>query len=306
MPRIIVYITFIFFYCITSCEIDMYSPVSQFEIPGNELSIESTVFVQGIVHSRKEYQTVFLTTSFALGEQPDSISGAIVHVQIGDSVYPYIESMHHPNFPEELHQKGLYVSTEKFAGKVGGIHTLYISYDGKEYCAQDSMIAVCTFNFEGDIIPNLMNTNIESFRFGGVFFAQEESFFITWKWYQMFGFDETGTWIPYKQVTANSYFFADIVSPDISAGSSGDITVGEHGSPQDSTIIATKHSMSDSYKTYLIQTMYESIWNTSFFSVTPANVTTNLSNGGLGFFAACDVTSKSILYKDLMSLAKHK
>src|SRR5690606_29699359 len=115
MSRIIVSIAFIIFCCITSCEVDMYSPISQHEIPGHELSIEPTVFVQGIVHSRKEYQTVFLTTSFALGEQPDSISGAIVHVQIGDSVYPYIESMNHPNFPEEFHKKGLYVSTQKFA-----------------------------------------------------------------------------------------------------------------------------------------------------------------------------------------------
>ena len=284
----------------------MYSPISQHEIPGHELSIEPTVFVQGIVHSRNEYQTVFLTTSFALGEQPDSISGAFVHVQLGDSVYQYIESMNHPNFSAEFHKKGLYVSTQKFAGKVGSIHTLYIAYDGKEYSAQDSMISVHDFYFEGDIIPKVHMSTSEYFRFGGAFFAQEESFFITWKWYQMYGFDETGTWIPYKQVTANSYFFTNIVSPDISSESAYYITAFEFDSPKDSVIIATKHSMSDPYKTYLIQTMYESVWNTSFFSATPANVTTNVNNGGLGFFAACDVTSKSIVYKDLMALAQRK
>lgn len=289
--------------CLIMISCEMSDIIDINKIPGHEQKIKPTVFVQGIITSKLDYQTVKLSSSFDIGEIPDTISGAIVEVIIDDSIYPYIESIYHSEYPKELQKKGVYVSINKIAGKVGKINTLHITYKDIEYFASDSMIRVNNFEFKGSNIPKTGYAGSEKrLDFGGIHFAQDESYLLEWKYFEFWGYDNLNG-ITYKQNSTFGYFFTDLTSPDISSESESYLTDRPYEPSIDSLITATKYSISNNYKTYLIQTMKESLWNNSFFSSIPANTITNVTNGGLGYFAACDIISNQISYNDLFKIA---
>ncbi len=300
--NLIIVILSVFLFC--SC--DMYSNIDEENIPGYEQKVEKTLFVQGVITSKLEYQFINLSTSFDLGELPDTVSNAVVKVTVGDSVYNFIESTLHNNIPENLQKSGLYVSENKISGKVGCVHTLSVCYKGENFFASDSMVSVSDFNFEGNVIPNIFNSmgNMKELVFGGIRFAQEESFIIEWEWFTFWGVDESG--VVNKQKNAKSYYFTDYTSPNIASDSEGYLSEKAADPTIDSMVTATKMSISEEYSNYLIQTMNATLWNNSLFSPTPANVVSNVSNNGLGFFAACDVVSKEIPYLQLLDKAIKK
>ena len=55
-------------------------------------------------------------------------------------------------------------------------------------------------------------------------------------------------------------------------------------------------SIPEEYYTYLIEIMSETTWRGSPWDPTPANVSTNISNGGAGFFVAMAKTSQTVMY----------
>lgn len=294
-------------FLISSCELEEHIGIQ--EMPNSSENIEPTVFVQGILTSELKYQTVTLTKSFQLGGNPDTISDAIVVVYVGNKTYNYIESIHHPTYPEEFKEKGLYASLDKIQGEVGKLHSLHILHNNKEYIANDSMISVQDFDFTEDNIPRfgygtMPGTNKTELDIGGIYFGQNQSYMLTWSWCEWWGFNEEMI-REYKLNYSTGYYFEDYASPEISNNSFRYLTNRPIEPHWDSLVTTQKLSISDNYKNFLIQTFNETLWNTSLFSSTPANISTNVNNGGLGFFAACDVKTKKIVFRELYKKAEN-
>ena len=67
--------------------------------------------------------------------------------------------------------------------------------------------------------------------------------------------------------------------------------------PWDTTTVTLEMlSIPEEYNTYLIELFSETSWRGGPFDPTPANVTTNISNGAIGFFYGAAVTRKTITY----------
>ncbi|MBN1598096.1 MAG: DUF4249 family protein [Bacteroidales bacterium] len=66
--------------------------------------------------------------------------------------------------------------------------------------------------------------------------------------------------------------------------------------PPGTTIIRKKYSLSDEHQEYLRSLLIETEWRGGLFDVQQGNVTSNISNGGLGFFGACMVMTDTTLF----------
>lgn len=67
--------------------------------------------------------------------------------------------------------------------------------------------------------------------------------------------------------------------------------------PEESIVIRRKYSVSPGYRTFLRSMLSETEWRGGVFDVQRANVTTNLSEGAIGFFAVCTVVSDTTVVK---------
>ncbi len=65
--------------------------------------------------------------------------------------------------------------------------------------------------------------------------------------------------------------------------------------PKGSIIIERKYSLTDDYAEYLQALNAETVWQGSLFDEARGNLPSNISNGGLGFFAACSVVTDTII-----------
>jgi hypothetical protein len=61
--------------------------------------------------------------------------------------------------------------------------------------------------------------------------------------------------------------------------------------PSGTKITESRYSITPEYAEFIREVLLETQWQGSLFNTTPANVTTNLSSGGAGFFAVCGVSS---------------
>jgi hypothetical protein len=61
--------------------------------------------------------------------------------------------------------------------------------------------------------------------------------------------------------------------------------------PSGTKITETRYSLTPEYAEFIREVLLETQWQGSLFNTTPANVPTNLSEGGAGFFAVCGVSS---------------
>jgi len=246
--------------------------------------------------------------------QMDSVTGAIVEVRINNNTYKYVESINHPTYP--IQKKGLYVSANKIKGIPGKVHTLQVRYNNKIYTASDSMVEVKKLDFTAANIPLKAKLTIiedtteieyENLMFSGIHFNQPESYFISWSWVQFWGW-EIGNQIGdgNKRISNHSYFFNTSENPEITNYSQYFNCSYPYHPQEDSIVIAKKYSISEPYKKFLIASFKVAFWNNTRFSSLAANVPTNVSNGGLGYFAACDVVSNQLTYKELFALSKEK
>lgn len=66
--------------------------------------------------------------------------------------------------------------------------------------------------------------------------------------------------------------------------------------PESSTIIRTKYSMTPEYENYIRGMLSETEWKGGWFDVLPGNISTNISQGGVGYFAASSVLRDTVYF----------
>jgi hypothetical protein len=70
-------------------------------------------------------------------------------------------------------------------------------------------------------------------------------------------------------------------------------TVEKVSFPAGTTINEIRYSMTPEYAEFIREVLLETQWQGGLFNTIPSNVPTNLSSGGIGFFAVCGVYSIS-------------
>ncbi|MBI9067303.1 MAG: DUF4249 family protein [Salinivirgaceae bacterium] len=303
MYRYIFNITFILFtlsFLFVSCEDLYYEDISK--ITDNKALMVEIVLTGGIT-SEMEYQEITLTKPILLNEHSiDSISGAAVNLKIGNNNYEFIEEISHPNINNLHKRKGTYVSRNQIKGIPGAVHTLAINYSGKTYTASEIMEEVDPFDFNSIDLPSksggggydtlgvLVNPLLNQIIFN---FGATESCIYNWIAVDtIFGYDKSESSLYYFKVVDQQGLLSEMYSERISY----------LGIRMSYKITVKKSSMSQQYENYLIAVLKETYWNNNLFSTMSANVPTNLSTGGLGYFYASDIYTQTISARALIHL----
>jgi hypothetical protein len=67
--------------------------------------------------------------------------------------------------------------------------------------------------------------------------------------------------------------------------------------PSDARIARARFSMSPGYETYIRSMLSETEWSGGWFDLLPGNLPTNLTNGAVGYFAACSVIIDTVYFE---------
>ena len=218
-----------------------------------------------------------------------------------------------------------YESIDSFAGVPNQEHKLVVEVEGKTYTAMDVMPQVSEISFNEKTpfcryvndyreFPELGIEYDTATRFPTYLFGQKESYIM--------GFRTITTYDKEEEAKGNynyQYYFDDpcfsfrqLAAPQLMGEASVGGIVIDQGSRENSfhtnyytdSLLVTKMSCSPAYEYYLYCLFQNDYGNDFDFGDISSNVPTNISNGGVGFFAACDVKRKIVSRKKLVQLAE--
>ena len=227
------------------------------------------IIVEAVITNENIQQLVKLSRPYSQQNmQPSPISGASVVIRSNSEFY---------QLAENPIGSGQYYSVP-FIAVTGKIYELVIDHDSRRYTALATQPPV-------EPLPDLE-----------IYAASDSTYAIN--------FRESGTEPNYIQhfidwqntENCNSadtclakVIYYDLKNIDVNKQFSENKEVVTF--PPGATIIRKKYSVSSAYREYLRGILSETYWRGGLFDVFPANATTNLSDGAIGFFAASSVVS---------------
>jgi hypothetical protein len=250
-------------YMLIACEESADLPLSSYDT--------NLVVVEGILTNENIKHRIKLTRPYKTqNETPEPISGAVVTIGDGTTIYTLTES---PAGSGEYYTPVLRAVT-------GRIYSLSIQYNEKEYTAADSAVPVETlptlhYEQKGDAY-------ILTFSPSG----QDANFI-----------DHILTWENTSACTAancaGKVVYYDLKTVDVNDIYKPDKT--DFTFPLYTTIVRRKYSLSPAYRAFLRSLLSETEWRGGVFDVQRDNVSTNLSEGAIGFFAVSTVVSDTTI-----------
>jgi hypothetical protein len=228
------------------------------------------LIVEGRITNEKSPHLVRLSRA---AENPNEknppVSGALVSISDGTETNLLTEDPANP---------GNYYTSPGIRGVVGKTYTLRIKFDGLEYIAAAYMVPVepldsflhsdcnngykAEFDDKGD--PSMIELNIDWSGGGCPDSVSCSSKIIH---YKLDNIDVNKLFKPAQE---------EVCFPDSSC------------------IIRKKYSLTPEYQEFLRSFLMETEWRGGIFDVERGNVITNLSEGAIGYFAACTVVSDTI------------
>lgn len=253
------------------------------------------IVIHGAVLSIPGKQFVRLSKpkSTEKGDSVIPVSGAEIILFDGINEYLYQESV----------IDGEYFTIDSVLLIPGKEYTLNVVYNGKRYFAKDVMLS-CN-NDETLPINEITYDNT-----GRVY---------THSYTHNFGFNDNNIWIlnhhfdstgvpnvylsPKTIIDYPILLFTHNSIPPQGIFSQGIVTTGGAGEP-DEYEEYIKLSVSDNYYKYLFSMFNLTDWASGIFSTIPGNASTNISEGGAGYFFASDVKKFRMKFKDLTPMDK--
>ncbi len=244
--------------------------------------------IQGMITDETKQHGVILsrTKKVATNDEAERVKGANVEITDGILVYPLVESDTLP---------GVYLTAEDVTGEIGKTYTLTVMLDGEIYTASDEMVPVTPFESGDNLFesPNRLDDNFPD---------HPEVFEL------QFAKVRYGTTAPSRQLLfahdpivnglrqAVFYEFPRIDPQGFLLNFSGanPTLVIEEGSE----IIQFKSSLSDEHYEFIRAVFAETQFRGGLFDVIPGNAPGNISNGGLGFFGASAVISRTLIVSE--------
>jgi hypothetical protein len=241
----------------------------------------SKLLVDGRISTDTTAHTVKISRT--VGYKAEDVSpeeGATITIFDGAKMIPLNET-----------SAGIYQTDSSVYGEIGKSYTLNITLsDGSEYHAKTDINAVSPIDS--------INFQRESFSFTNedhyllYFYGQEPP--------------ERGNYY-FWNLYLNDSLYNDTI--DESRFESDDFVNGQYiydfdiywvdleEVPWDTVDVKLEMlSIPEEYNTYLIELFSETSWRGGPFDPTPANISTNISNGAIGFFYGAAITRKSVTY----------
>ena len=286
---------------------------------------QKTISITGIITSDYKRQTIIVSRTVEFSELYSSsdvdpqqikdslvhrrVSGAKVYVEVAGKKYEFKEVhttgyLHYTDYNKPIptvinipYDAIYYESIDSFAGIPNQEHKLVVEVEGKTYTATDIMPQVSEIIFnersplcrmveilgDEDHKEKLIHTVYPNYLFG-----QQEAYIM--------GFNRFGDELCYS--------FRQLAAPQLMGEVGYEIVCPHDDAHLTDTIVVTKMSCSPSYEYYLYCLFQNDYGNDFDFGDISSNMPTNISNGGVGFFAACDVKRQIFSRKKLVQLAE--
>jgi hypothetical protein len=259
-----------------------------------EIEVDSSytrLVVEGFISTDTLQHSVKLTTTsdYFYNQPAPDVSGAIVTISDGDSTTYLSESQDHP---------GLYLTRSRYYGVPGKTYILTISHvdvdkDGvyEEYTASSELRPINKVDsiqlepFTGDyynlfqILVFALDPPVKDFY---AFKVLKNRILLT---------DSLQELIVEDDIFFNGNYIYGAPSQFLDQNEQDEII-----KPGD-TITFEINGITKDYYNFVLEAQSEIFYQTPIFSGPPANISTNISNGAIGFFTAYSVDRCSIIYK---------
>ena len=258
-----------------------------------DIELDSTytrLVVQGAVTSDSVRHRVLLTTSsdyFSNMSSPQ-VSGAVVKISFDNQTYTLVENTFYP---------GLYETPEAFRGVIGTTYELHISQvdvdkDGQseEYHAESTMAGGAELEY---IALRYFSTPIVT-GYQVLMWARHLPEQRDWFGYRI---RKNGVMLTDSLSTYTTFsddLFDDGYLPGLPVGFLSDDDPRQKVNPGD-IVTFELESIDQAYYDFVNDAQLELIGNIPLFSGPPANIRSNISNGGLGIFAAYSILRASTI-----------
>lgn len=234
-----------------------------------------------ITNEQKAHQVKLSLPVYEINGTPEPVSGAVVTITDGDQTFILQEDPLRP---------GIYLTEPNVQGVVNRLYLLNIEVEEYTFNAIARMEAVTPIQ-EPAFAQVSTTPPLYEIYLGGDD-ESEAAVKLEMDWSHLPGYDT----LPDNRNHAviYGYYFQNL-----------SVNVNELFSPpRDRVFIppgthirATKESISDGYAEYLRGMLSETAWNGGLFDVKPGDPFTNLSEGAIGYFAACTVIRDSIIFQ---------
>ena len=234
------------------------------------------IVVDGIITSDSRTQSLTLTFPVTeLNAKPAPVTGANILISNEDSVF---------HITEQPAGSGVYKSISKFQAREGKNYSLLIFYGDQVISAKSAIVPASIFNF----LVYLKDDDSGLYHISWVASSFSTESPAMWEvlldWSKVPGYlqtDSTKCKARLLFYTLSTLDVSEIFAPSIEKVSF----------PAGTTIIETRYSLTHEYAEFIREVLLETQWQGALFNTIPANVPTNLSAGGAGFFAVCGVYS---------------
>ena len=250
---------------------------TDFTIPNQTSQL---IVVDARLTDEQKSQTVRITRPMSdLNGTPQPATGASVFISNADSLWILKEDSIHP---------GYYRTDSLFVALLNGSYTLEIHSEGLSYFAKDVMVPGKVFN---ELIYK-KNESDDWYHIDWVASAFTADNPAMWEvsidWSSVPGFETQDP----ESCRARLLFFtlSTIDVSQIFAPAMEQTTF-----PAGSIIEEKRYSLSQGHAGFLRDLLLETNWQGSMFPSANANVSTNLSEGAIGYFGVCAVTELSLV-----------
>lgn len=239
---------------------------------------DESVVVDGTITSEEKTQEIRLSRPVAYpNEVPGAVSGAEILVSSDERVY---------HFHESAIQAGVYLSDDVFAGKPGSTYSLLINTGSRILSAKADMVQGFAFVFARyikDAGSGLLRINWVANPYNAKRPAMYE---ILLDWSSVPGYEnsaEANTHARLLYYTLPTLDVSEIFAP----------TMETVLFPPGTIITENRYSLTPEHAEYIRAQLSETNWQGGLFNSASANLPTNLSEGGIGYFGACALTSRT-------------
>ena len=266
-------IILIFVFALVSCEKKINWDISQTEI--------NTIVVDALLTNENKFQEIRLSLPRNdINDTSAMATGAIVSMNDGTNFMNFIES---PVLP------GIYLSEDKVAATIDKNYYLTVQYNSETYEAETYLVPVHTSNRLSYAPVEDSDTLYEIKWIAPEYSTYEQAMYeviIDWSHLVEGNPEDTTTRAKIFHYTLNTIDVSYTIFPQEKE---------KVYFPQYSIITERKYSLTDEHAAYVRALLAETEWQGSLFEETRGNLPTNISNGGLGFFAASSVIADTIL-----------
>jgi len=243
--------------------------------------LEHQVVVDGIITDELKKQSIRITLSCdTLNQEPSPVTGAEVIVSGNGKVY---------HFHEKVASPGFYESDKLFAGVAGLEYSLLVTISDKVYTAKAKLgSGQDTF----DAFTYVRNPSSNLFQVARVPDAYTIMTPVMYEllidWSKVPGYSEADS----ASTHAKLLYYA---LPTLDVSEIFAPTMEKIKFPAGTIITERRYFLTNEYAAYIRALLLETTWQGGYFTTAAANVPTNLSSGAIGYFAACVVTTRTVI-----------